>query len=74
MPIFQQSDIYAGKCPRVDSMVALGASVSADPDYIKTLAKGNGVTGDLKMNDGGKTWTVDTIRIPEFTFWLFLEH
>lgn len=40
----------------------------ADPDYINTVAKGDGVTGDMTTKDGGKTWTVDTIRIPQFTF------
>lgn len=40
----------------------------ADPNYINTLAKGQGVTGDMKTSDGGKTWTVGTIHIPEFTF------
>ncbi|KAL4795756.1 hypothetical protein BDV19DRAFT_388780 [Aspergillus venezuelensis] len=40
----------------------------ADPDYINTLAKGEGVTGDMSTSDGGKTWTVTTIQIPEFTF------
>lgn len=40
----------------------------ADPDYINTLGKGEGVTGDLVTADGGKTWTVDTISIPQYTF------
>ena len=40
----------------------------ADPEYINTLGKGEGVTGDLVTEDGGKTWTVDLIEIPEFTF------
>ncbi|EHA22264.1 hypothetical protein AAWM_07445 [Aspergillus awamori] len=40
----------------------------ADPDYINTLAKGSGVTGDMSTSDGGKTWTVTTINIPEFSF------
>lgn len=40
----------------------------ADPDYINTLGKSEGVTGDLVTSDGGLTWTVDTISIPEFTF------
>lgn len=40
----------------------------ADPNYIDTLAKGRGVTGDMKTSDGGKTWTIDTIHIPQFTF------
>ncbi|PWY91290.1 hypothetical protein BO94DRAFT_488780 [Aspergillus sclerotioniger CBS 115572] len=40
----------------------------ADPDYINTMAKGEGVTGDMSTTDGGKTWTVTTIDIPEFSF------
>ncbi|OMP81759.1 hypothetical protein BK809_0002754 [Diplodia seriata] len=41
---------------------------SADPNYINTMAKGEGVTGEMSTSDGGKTWTVTTIEIPEFTF------
>ncbi|KAF7553147.1 hypothetical protein G7046_g7182 [Stylonectria norvegica] len=40
----------------------------ADPNYVQTLGKAQGVTGDLVTSDGGKTWTVDTIGIPAFTF------
>lgn len=40
----------------------------ADPDYSQTMAKGEGVTGDMSTSDGGKTWTVNTIQIPQFTF------
>ncbi|GKT82306.1 hypothetical protein Ct61P_00156 [Colletotrichum tofieldiae] len=39
-----------------------------DPNYINTLGKGQGVTGDMSTSDGGKTWTVTTIEIPEHTF------
>lgn len=41
---------------------------SADPNYINTVAKGDGVTGEMSTSDNGKTWTVTTIKIPEFTF------
>lgn len=41
---------------------------TADPDYINTVAKGEGVTGDMTTSDGGKTWTVTTIKIPQFSF------
>ena len=41
---------------------------SADPNYINTVAKGEGVTGDMTTSDGGKTWTVSTIKIPKFSF------
>jgi hypothetical protein len=40
----------------------------ADPNYIDTLAKGDGVTGNMKTTDNGKTWTVSTINIPQFSF------
>lgn len=40
----------------------------ADPKYIDTMAKGDGVTGNMKTTDGGKTWTVSTINIPQFSF------
>ncbi|KAI5917763.1 hypothetical protein F4810DRAFT_716157 [Camillea tinctor] len=40
----------------------------ADPNYINTNGKGQGVTGEMSTSDGGKTWTVSTIEIPEFTF------
>ncbi|KAK1635760.1 hypothetical protein BDP81DRAFT_450612 [Colletotrichum phormii] len=40
----------------------------ADANYINTMGKGSGVTGDMSTSDGGKTWTVTTIDIPEFTF------
>ena len=40
----------------------------ADPNYINTLGKGQGVTGDLVTSDNGKTWTVKTISIPAYSF------
>lgn len=40
----------------------------ADPNYISTNGKGQGVTGEMSTSDGGKTWAVSTIEIPEFTF------
>lgn len=40
----------------------------ADPNYINTLYKGPGVTGNMISSDGGKTWTVDTINISNFSF------
>ncbi|KAI7154673.1 hypothetical protein KC349_g7532, partial [Hortaea werneckii] len=41
---------------------------TADPNYKQTQAKGQGVTGELSTNDGGKTWTVAKIGIPEHSF------
>ncbi|KAF3399857.1 hypothetical protein F1880_008167 [Penicillium rolfsii] len=49
----------------IDTQIILD---TADPNYINTLGKGEGVTGDMTTNDNGKTWTVSTISIPEFTF------
>ncbi|GLA76592.1 hypothetical protein CBS63078_11080 [Aspergillus niger] len=40
----------------------------ADPNYINALAKGCGVSGDMSTSDSGKTWTVTTINIPEYSF------
>ncbi|KAJ6094496.1 hypothetical protein N7467_002009 [Penicillium canescens] len=40
----------------------------ADPDYINTMSKGAGVSGSMLTIDGGKTWTIGTIEIPEYTF------
>lgn len=40
----------------------------ADPGYIDTLYKTTGVTGDMTTTDGGKTWAVTTINIPQYTF------
>lgn len=39
-----------------------------DPDYINTVGKGEGVTGELTTSDDGKTWTASKIEIPEYTF------
>lgn len=41
---------------------------TADPNYKQTQAKGEGVTGELTTSDGGKTWTVGEIGIPEHSF------
>jgi len=32
------------------------------------MGKGEGVTGDMKTSDNGKTWTVEKIEIPEYSF------
>ncbi|KAH6621715.1 hypothetical protein C7974DRAFT_434905 [Boeremia exigua] len=41
---------------------------SADPKYDQTMGKGEGVTGEMSTQDGGKTWKVTDINIPSFTF------
>lgn len=42
---------------------------SPDPDYGKTQAQAPGVTtSGFGTSDGGKTWAVDRISIPQFTF------
>lgn len=40
----------------------------ADPNYINTVGLGLGATGSMSTSDGGKTWNVGTINIPQFTF------
>jgi hypothetical protein len=32
------------------------------------MSKGAGVSGSMSTIDGGKTWTIGTIEIPEYTF------
>lgn len=49
----------------IDTAITLD---SADPAYDQTLGKGEGVTGEMSSTDGGITWTVTDIGIPEFTF------
>jgi hypothetical protein len=39
----------------------------ADPNYARTKGT-TGASGNLVTKDGGKTWTVDTIRIEGFVF------
>ncbi|KAJ4295581.1 hypothetical protein N0V90_007594 [Kalmusia sp. IMI 367209] len=41
---------------------------TADPNYRQTMGKSQGVTGDMTTSDGGKTWVVSTINIPQFSF------
>lgn len=42
---------------------------TADPNYGNTQGQAEGVTSSgFSSSDGGKTWTVDRIDIPEFTF------
>ncbi|KAJ4326666.1 hypothetical protein N0V84_002891 [Fusarium piperis] len=49
----------------VDTKIILD---TPDPNYVQTLGKGQGVTGDLTTEDGGKTWVASEIDIPAFTF------
>ncbi|KAF5702934.1 hypothetical protein FMUND_13246 [Fusarium mundagurra] len=42
---------------------------TADPNYIQTFVKGEGVTGgEMTTSDGGKTWVISDLNIPSFTF------
>lgn len=42
---------------------------SAYADYVDTRYLIDGATGgDMTTSDGGKTWTIDTIYIPEWDF------
>lgn len=49
----------------VDTKLTLN---SADPNYDQTMGKGNGVTGEMSTTDGGVTWTITDIDVPQFTF------
>ncbi|KAI8930796.1 hypothetical protein NX059_011819 [Plenodomus lindquistii] len=49
----------------VDTVIKLN---TADPNYIRTMGKANGVTGKMSTRDGGVTWKVTDINIPAFTF------
>lgn len=40
----------------------------ANPNYGNTLRKGDGVTGSMSTSDGGKTWEIGTIGVPQVTF------
>ncbi|KAG7287510.1 hypothetical protein NEMBOFW57_007022 [Staphylotrichum longicolle] len=55
----------AVECAWINTVITMDV---ADPNYKNTLAKGQGVTGDLVTSDGGKTWTVSKISIPGFDF------
>ncbi|KAF2131804.1 hypothetical protein P153DRAFT_395105 [Dothidotthia symphoricarpi CBS 119687] len=41
---------------------------TADPNYVQTMGKGEGVTGEMSTSDGGITWKVTDINIPQFSF------
>jgi hypothetical protein len=41
---------------------------SADPNFVGTLYKSLGAGGDMKTSDGGVTWTVSDINIPQHRF------
>ena len=41
---------------------------AADPGYINTLGLSSGVKASMTTSDGGKTWNVPSISIPQFTF------
>ncbi|KAF5642024.1 hypothetical protein F52700_3204 [Fusarium sp. NRRL 52700] len=50
----------------VDTKIILD---TADPNYIQTFGKGEGVTGgEMTTSDGGKTWVIGDVNIPSFTF------
>lgn len=49
----------------VDTKITLD---TADPDYINTFGKGEGVTGEMTTEDGGKTWVISDVDIPSYTF------
>jgi hypothetical protein len=41
---------------------------TADPDYINTFGKGEGVSGEMTTEDGGKTWAISDVDIPSYAF------
>ena len=49
----------------IDTTITLD---KADPNFARTMGKSPGVTGEMSTSDGGKTWTITDIEIPEFTF------
>jgi hypothetical protein len=49
----------------IDTTITLD---KADPNYDQTMGKAQGVTGEMSTSDGGVTWTITDIEIPEFTF------
>ena len=49
----------------VDTKITLD---TADPDYIHTFGKGEGVSGEMTTEDGGKTWVISDVDIPSYTF------
>jgi hypothetical protein len=59
------ANIHATSLAWIDTKIILDR---ADPNYKNTNYKGQGVTGEMSTSDGGKTWTVSTIHIPQYTF------
>ncbi|KAJ5803589.1 uncharacterized protein N7503_006039 [Penicillium pulvis] len=58
-------------CGTVDAHYWINTKITlsaADPGYIDTLALGEGVSGNMTTADGGKTWIVPRINIPEYSF------
>ncbi|KAJ5654666.1 hypothetical protein N7490_001669 [Penicillium lividum] len=58
-------------CGTVDAHYWINTKITlsvADPSYIDTLVLGDGVSGNMTTVDGGKTWIVPRINIPEYTF------
>lgn len=49
----------------IDTTITLD---SKDPKYDQTAGKAQGVTGEMSTSDGGLTWKITDINIPEFTF------
>ena len=49
----------------VDTKITLD---TADPDYINTFGKAEGVSGEMTTEDGGKTWVISDVDIPSHTF------
>jgi len=62
---FVQDYILTDTPEWVDTKITLD---TADPDYINTFGKGEGVSGEMTTEDGGKTWVISDVDIPSHTF------
>ena len=60
-----QDHILTDNTEWVDTKITLD---TADPDYINTFGKGEGVSGEMTTEDGGKTWVISDVDIPSYTF------
>lgn len=61
----------SGDCGAVPAHKWVNTTITlntADPDYVQTMGKAEGVTGEMTTKDGGITWTITDINIPAFSF------
>lgn len=60
--------IVLGSLPLTEWINAEIVLSGADPTYSETLGLALGATGSMTTSDGGVTWVIGTIDIPEYTF------